>query len=85
MDARISNVGSRCNYFILFVKRQLNLKQPMLNVRIIKLYSFRMMVLVGICAFMVLLGMEQMVSIYAQNVSHVSSMTAGMILCQGDS
>lgn len=55
----------------------------MLNVRIIKLYSFRMMVLVGICAFMVLLGMEQMVSIYAQNVSHVSSMTAGMILLPG--
>ena len=74
-------VGAIILYF--FVKRQLNLKQPMLNVRIIKLYSFRMMVLVGICAFMVLLGMEQMVSIYAQNVSHVSSMTAGMILLPG--
>lgn len=41
-----------------------------------------MMVLVGICAFMVLLGMEQMVSIYAQ-MSIASSMTAGMILLPG--
>ena len=43
----------------IFVKRQLRLKQPMLKVQLVKNRSFRLMTLVGICAFMVLLGTEQ--------------------------
>ena len=41
------------------------------------------MTLVGIFAFMILLGTEQMVPIFAQNVSHVSSTVSGMILLPG--
>ena len=67
----------------IFVRRQLKLAQPMLKVQIIKYRSFRMMTLVGICAFMVLLGTEQMIPIFAEGVSHVSSMESGMILLPG--
>lgn len=66
-----------------FVKRQLALKQPMLKVQLIKNRSFRLMTLVGICAFMVLLGTEQMLPIFTQNVLHVNSMVSGMILLPG--
>lgn len=58
----------------VFVKRQLRLKQPMLKVQLVKNRSFRLMTLVGICAFMVLLGTEQMLPIFTQNVLHLNSM-----------
>ncbi len=64
----------------IFVKRQLRLKQPMLKVQLVKNRSFRLMTLVGICAFMFLLGTEQMLPIFTQNVLHLNSMVSGMIL-----
>lgn len=64
----------------LFVRRQLHLVDPMLKVSIFKVQSFRLMTLIGIAAFMVLLGTEQMVSIFAQDVTHLTSMQAGMVL-----
>lgn len=67
----------------IFVKRQLRLKQPMLKVKLVKNRSFRLMTLVGICAFMVLLGTEQMLPIFTQNVLHLNSMVSGMILLPG--
>ena len=67
----------------VFVKRQLKLKNPMLKVTIFKVQSFRLMTLIAILAFMVLLGTEQMVSIFAQDVTHLSSMQAGMVLLPG--
>ncbi len=67
----------------IFVKRQLKLKNPMLKVTVFKVRSFRLMTLIGILAFMVLLGTEQMVSIFAQNVTHLTSMQAGMVLLPG--
>ena len=64
----------------LFVRWQLHLVDPMLKVSIFKVQSFRLMTLIGIAAFMVLLGTEQMVSIFAQDVTHLTSMQAGMVL-----
>lgn len=67
----------------LFAKRQLQLKQPMLKITIFKSWAFRMMTIIGILAFMILLGTEQMVSIYVQDAMHMSSMTAGLVLLPG--
>lgn len=67
----------------VFVKRQLKLKQPMLKVQLFKNRSFRLMTLVGICTFMVLIGTEQMLPIFTQNVLHLNSMVSGMILLPG--
>lgn len=74
-------IGSVLIYF--FIKRQLRLKNPMLKVTIFKIQSFRLMTLIAILAFMVLLGTEQMVSIFAQDVTHLTSMEAGMVLLPG--
>ena len=68
---------------VLFVKRQLKLKEPMLNVMIFKNRAFRLMTIVAILGFMVLLGTEQMVSIFGQDISHLTSMEAGMVLLPG--
>jgi DHA2 family multidrug resistance protein-like MFS transporter len=67
----------------VFVKRQLRLKNPMLKVQIFKYSSFRLMTLVGIFAFMVLLGTEQLLPIFTENVLHVGSFMSGLILLPG--
>ncbi|WP_290033153.1 DHA2 family efflux MFS transporter permease subunit [Ligilactobacillus cholophilus] len=74
-------VGLVLIYF--FVKRQLKLKHPMLKVSIFKVQSFRLMTLVAILVSMVLFGTEQMISIFVQDVSDLTSMQAGLVLLPG--
>lgn len=67
----------------IFVRRQLKLTNPMLKVTIFLKPSFRLMTIVSICAFMILLGTEQMMPIFTENVQGVSSFVSGMILLPG--
>lgn len=67
----------------VFVKRQLHLTNPMLKVQIFKYSSFRLMTIVGIFAFMVLLGTEQLMPIFTENVTHTGSFVSGLILLPG--
>lgn len=67
----------------IFVKRQLHLENPMLKVQIFKYPSFRLMTLVGIFAFMILLGTEQLVPIFTENVLGMGSFKSGLILLPG--
>ena len=74
-------VGLIIIYF--FVKRQLRLKNPMLKVQIFKYPSFRLMTFVGIFAFMLLLGTEQLVPIFTENILGMGSFKSGLILLPG--
>lgn len=67
----------------VFVKRQFHLTNPMLKVQIFKYSSFRLMTIVGIFAFMVLLGTEQLMPIFTENVTHTGSFISGLILLPG--
>ena len=67
----------------VFVKRQFHLTNPMLKVQIFKYSSFRLMTIVGIFAFMVLLGTEQLMPIFTENVTHTRSFISGLILLPG--
>ena len=67
----------------VFVKRQFHLTNPMLKVQIFKYSSFRLMTIVGIFAFMVLLGTEQLLPIFTENVTHTGSFVSGLILLPG--
>lgn len=67
----------------IFTKRQLHLKNPMLKVQIMKYPSFRMMTGVGMLAFMVLLGTEQLIPIYTENLMGMGSFASGLILLPG--
>lgn len=66
-----------------FVKRQLRLTNPMLKVQIFKYPSFRLMTIVGIFAFMILLGTEQLIPIFSENVLGMGSFNSGLILLPG--
>lgn len=74
-------VGLILVYF--FCRRQLRLSQPMLAIQILKIPSFLLMTCVGMCVFMILLGTEQIIPIFAERGLHTSSMVAGMILLPG--
>lgn len=67
----------------IFYKRQLILKQPMLNVGVLKVYSFNRLTIIGMLAFMVLIGTEQIIPIFVENVQGLDSMQAGLILLPG--
>ena len=74
-------VGSILLFF--FCTRQLHLKQPLLKIQILKIPSFLLLTLIGMLAFMVLIGTEQIIPIFAENVKGLSSMQAGLILLPG--
>ncbi len=67
----------------IFTRRQLHLKKPMLRVQLFKLRSFCLLTLIGMLAFMVLIGTEQLVPIFAENVLGLSSLQSGLILLPG--
>lgn len=67
----------------IFVKRQLRLKNPMLKVQIFTYASFRWMTLVGIFAFMILLGTEQLIPIFTEKILGTGSFMSGLILLPG--
>lgn len=67
----------------ILVRRQLHLKNPLLKVQIFRYSSFTLMTIVGIFAFMVLLGTEQLIPIWGENALHISSFVSGLILLPG--
>ncbi|EEW53508.1 MFS transporter [Limosilactobacillus antri] len=76
-------LGSGLIIIALFVCRQLHLANPMLKVQIFKYSSFRLMTLVGIFAFMILLGTEQLIPIFTENVLKMGSFASGLVLLPG--
>lgn len=67
----------------VFAKRQLHLKNPMLKVQIIRYPSFRWMTAVGVFAFMILLGTEQLMPIFTEKIIGMGSFMSGLILLPG--
>lgn len=67
----------------IFYKRQLRLTQPVLRVQILKVRSFSLLTIIGMLAFMVLIGTEQIIPIFVENVQGLNSMQAGFILLPG--
>lgn len=83
LEAGLSMLVSGCLFIWWFVHRQLHLKRPMLKVTIFKYPSFRLMTLVGLLAFMIMLGTEQVYPIFTEKILHTSSLTSGLILFPG--
>ena len=68
---------------IKFIKRQLKLTNPILKVKVFNDRGFRLMTIISVLVMMNLLGMEQMVSIFVQDITHLSSAQAGLVLFPG--
>lgn len=68
---------------IIFIRRQLSMEHPFLKVQLFKYRSFWLLTVVSILTFMILIGTEQMLALFVEQVSHVSSMQSGLILLPG--
>lgn len=71
--------------FIIFVflKRQLKIENPLFKITLLKIKSFRSMLLIISSVFMIILGTEQMISIFAQDIMNLTSVETGLILFPG--
>lgn len=67
----------------VFAKRQLKLDNPMIKVTLLKNPAFLLLTLCGMLAFMVLIGTEQILPLFTEKVTLVSSSVSGMLLLPG--
>lgn len=70
-------------FIILFVLRQLRLKEPFLDVRVFKVRNFTITALIIIFVTMAMYGVEMMLPTYLQNVHGLSPLDSGLTLLAG--
>ncbi|WP_434433896.1 DHA2 family efflux MFS transporter permease subunit [Lactiplantibacillus paraplantarum] len=66
-----------------FVKRQLKLTTPMLDIRLLKIPSFSYMTIIALLVFGVLMGTETILPLFIENSLHQSALVAGLIMLPG--
>ena len=64
----------------IFVKRQLSLKEPMLELRVFKSRAFSIGVILVMCAMMIIFSMNMIIPLFLQDALKVSSSTAALTL-----
>jgi len=68
---------------LIFIRRQFQLKTPLLDLNLFKLPSFSMMIVTLMLTFAVLMGTEALIPVYVENVLHKSSLVAGLVMLPG--
>lgn len=68
---------------ILFIRRQLNLRLPVLNIKLFKHSTFRLALLLIFINMMLLLSAETILPMFAQDVLDASAFLSGFILVPG--
>lgn len=68
---------------ILFITRQLRLEHPMLEFRVFTYSIFPMAVIIGMIAFMGLIGVETLIPLYMQDMRDFTALEAGIVLLPG--
>ncbi|MBD8067860.1 MDR family MFS transporter [Bacillus sp. PS06] len=79
----ILTIGTGVLSLILFITRQLKLKQPMLEFRVFKYPIFPFAVIIGMIAFMGLIGIETLIPLYMQEMRDFTAFEAGLALLPG--
>ncbi|WP_217586255.1 MDR family MFS transporter [Lentibacillus saliphilus] len=68
---------------VLFILRQLKLKQPILEFRVFNDQTFTISVVIGMIAFLGLIGSETILPIYMQNMAGFTPFESGLMLMPG--
>src|SRR5699024_4976020 len=66
-----------------FIRRQFNLKQPILEFRVFKNRTFTITTIIGMIAFMGLIAAETILPIYMQNMAGYTPFESGMVILPG--
>ncbi|WP_338471804.1 MDR family MFS transporter [Niallia sp. XMNu-256] len=67
----------------LFIRRQNQLENPMLNFKVFQYREFTITTILGALMFALLIGIETLLPLYIQNVREGSALQSGMILLPG--
>lgn len=67
----------------LFVVRQLRLKTPILELRVLKVPVFALITSISILSFSLLISIETILPMYVQNAQQLSALHAGLIVTPG--
>lgn len=67
----------------MFIRRQLSLKEPFLNVRVFENKQFALTTLAIMMAMMAMMGVEMMLPTYLQNVHGLNALDSGLVLLPG--
>ncbi|WP_318766526.1 DHA2 family efflux MFS transporter permease subunit [Lactiplantibacillus carotarum] len=70
-------------FVTLLIKRQTQLKEPMLNVSVFKFSTFNLSVALSSLGQLSLLGMQVLVPVYLQSAFHLSALTTGLLMLPG--
>ena len=68
---------------ILFVVRQLRLKTPILELRVLKVPVFALVAIISIISFSLLISIETILPMYVQNAQQLSPLYAGIVVAPG--
>jgi EmrB/QacA subfamily drug resistance transporter len=68
---------------ILFVVRQLRLKTPILELRVLKVPVFALVTIISIISFSLLISIETILPMYVQNAQQLSPLYAGLVVAPG--
>ncbi|VTS24000.1 major facilitator superfamily protein [Streptococcus pseudoporcinus] len=67
----------------IFIRRQLTLEQPFLDIRVFKVKQFSVTTLAIALSMMAMMGVEMMLPLYLQNVHGLSALDSGLVLLPG--
>ncbi|MGT2686893.1 MDR family MFS transporter [Streptococcus porcinus] len=68
---------------VIFIRRQLTLEQPFLDIRVFKVKQFSVTTLAIALSMMAMMGVEMMLPLYLQNVHGLSALDSGLVLLPG--
>ena len=68
---------------VLFVRRQLRLEEPLLELRVLGNRMFALGTVLGMLVFMAMIGGMLMIPLYMQNMSDFTAMESGLVLLPG--
>lgn len=67
----------------LFIKRQLQLKEPMLDFRVFKSTTFSITTILSVLSFAIFISSQVLLIFYIQNVRGISAIQAGLVILPG--
>ena len=68
---------------VWFVRRQLRIEEPLLQLRVLRTPMFTLGTVLGMLVFMAMIGGMLMIPLFMQNMSDFSAMESGMVLLPG--
>jgi EmrB/QacA subfamily drug resistance transporter len=82
-NAAILSISAGLVAIILFVVRQLRLKTPILELRVLKVPVFALVTIISIISFSLLISIETILPMYVQNAQQLSPLYAGLVVAPG--